>query len=369
MEEVVFATVLLARLVVPLAIPRFPLPSILAALVLDAVDQTLFQAVGANGILDEYQSYDKALDVYYLTVAYTATLRNWRNPTALGVSRFLFYWRLVGVLAFELTGARPLLVIFANVFEYFFIAYEAVRLLWDPARMPRRLVVGIAVTIWMFVKLPQEIWLHVLELDVTDEIAAHDWLLPLVVALAIPLVLLALRQTWRLPPPDREVRFAVDAYLHRPAGASVRPRTDARAVLSVATFEKVALVSLVVVIFSQILPGIEVGDLQLALGVAVVVVANAAVSLWRVGRGARYASTIAQFGAMAAVNVAIVIVLGALPGSERARIPAQDSLYVLFLITLIVTLYDRYRVIGNRTRAESPTDRRGDARPAQASSA
>ena len=86
------------RLVVPLFIPRFPLPAILAALVIDGVDKSIFAAF--TGLpLDNYQSYDKALDIYYLTIAYLSVLRNWRNPFAVGVAAFLWYYRLVGVLA------------------------------------------------------------------------------------------------------------------------------------------------------------------------------------------------------------------------------------------------------------------------------
>jgi hypothetical protein len=59
-----------ARLLVPLFIPRFPL-IIIIALVLDAADQTIFQEftevnTGEDG---PYQGYDKALDIYYLTIA------------------------------------------------------------------------------------------------------------------------------------------------------------------------------------------------------------------------------------------------------------------------------------------------------------
>ncbi len=35
--------VVLGRLLVPLAIPRYPLPAIIATLILDGVDQTIFQ--------------------------------------------------------------------------------------------------------------------------------------------------------------------------------------------------------------------------------------------------------------------------------------------------------------------------------------
>ena len=109
---------------------------ILAALVLDAVDGSLLEQftdvdTGPDG---PYQSFDKALDIYYLAIAYLSTMRNWTSDAAFRVAQFLFYYRLVGVLAFELTDARAMLLIFPNTFEYFFIAYEVLRLRFDPAR-------------------------------------------------------------------------------------------------------------------------------------------------------------------------------------------------------------------------------------------
>src|SRR5262245_56080797 len=115
--EVVFWSVVIARFVLPLFIPKFPLPAIVACLVLDAADQSIFQAFGYNPPF--YQSYDKAMDLFYLSVAYTAGLRNWVNLSAVNVNRFLFFYRQVGVLLFELTGLRWLLLVFPNTFEYF----------------------------------------------------------------------------------------------------------------------------------------------------------------------------------------------------------------------------------------------------------
>ena len=45
MDEVILAAVITARVAVPLAIPRFPLPAMLAALVIDGIDQTIFQTL------------------------------------------------------------------------------------------------------------------------------------------------------------------------------------------------------------------------------------------------------------------------------------------------------------------------------------
>ena len=92
--------------------------------------------------LDWYQGYDKALDIYYLAIAYLSTMQNWTNLYAFGMSRFLWYYRLVGVLLFEFTQIRAMLLLFPNTFEYFFIAYEAVRTRWtspfekDPFTVP-----------------------------------------------------------------------------------------------------------------------------------------------------------------------------------------------------------------------------------------
>ncbi len=135
-DQLVFLAVVLARFLIPLTIPRYPLPGVIASLVLDAIDQTIFQTF-TNLNLDGYQGYDKALDIYYLTITYIATLRNWSNLFAFKVSRFLWYYRLIGITLFELTGARWLLIVFPNTFEYFFIFYEIVRLRWDPRRLTK----------------------------------------------------------------------------------------------------------------------------------------------------------------------------------------------------------------------------------------
>ena len=141
--DIVVVVVVLLRFVVPLFIPKYPLPAILGALVLDAMDQTIFSWV-TDDPLPGYQSYDKALDIYYLGIAYLSTLRNWTNMAAFQVSRFLYYYRLVGATLFEATGLRWLLLVFPNTFEYFFDTIEAIRTRWDPRRVSAVLTIGIA---------------------------------------------------------------------------------------------------------------------------------------------------------------------------------------------------------------------------------
>ena len=44
----------------------------------------------------------------------------------------------------DLLGERGWLFVFPNMFEYFFIFYESVRLFWDPRRLSDRLLIGAA---------------------------------------------------------------------------------------------------------------------------------------------------------------------------------------------------------------------------------
>ncbi|HEY81169.1 MAG TPA: hypothetical protein EYP25_09615 [Anaerolineae bacterium] len=73
-DILIFWLVVAARFIIPLFISRYPLPAIVAALLIDAVDQTLFQQF-TRLPLAGYQGYDKALGIYYVVIAYISTLR------------------------------------------------------------------------------------------------------------------------------------------------------------------------------------------------------------------------------------------------------------------------------------------------------
>jgi len=57
MGDLVFALIVLVRVGVPLGIPRVPLPAIIAALVVDAADQTVLAAFDAEPVWREYWSF------------------------------------------------------------------------------------------------------------------------------------------------------------------------------------------------------------------------------------------------------------------------------------------------------------------------
>lgn len=361
MDTLVFLIVVGARLLVPLLIPRFPLPGVVLALLIDGVDQTIFQ-VFTNLDLAGYQGYDKALDIYYLTIAYISTLRNWANLFAFRVSRFLFYYRLFGVTLFELTysgtGTRWLLLVFPNTFEYFFIFYEAVRSLWDPLRLTKKRVLTAAAAIWIFIKLPQETWIHILQLDTTDFIKENIfgmptdtswsvilqenlWVIPVLIAVAVLLYVLLRWVYRRLPAADWP--FKVEADPLPVTVPKVSPESGLMYRLTHSgLLEKIAMVSLVGIIFAQILPDVRSTTLQLAIGTAIVIVLNTVVSHWFALRRRTWKTLFSEFGTMAFVNFGLILLVNLiLPGLEGS-INLGTTLFFVFLLTLLVTLFDHY---------------------------
>ena len=357
-DFLVFVLVVGARFLLPLLIPFYPLPAIILCLLLDGVDQTIFQ-VFTTLPLDNYQSYDKALDIYYLIVAYLSTFRNWSHLFAFRVSRFLLYYRLVGVVLFELTGLRALLLLFPNTFEYFFIWYEAVRLWWNPRRLSRVAVVTAAAAIWIIIKLPQEYWIHIAQRDVTDTIKAllgggpdTPWG-PLLAsnALLIGVVLVVIgAAAWllyrlvraNLPRADHALRLRADDHPDQPAAADLergRALRDAR-IFDRDLFEKVALISLLVIIFSEMLPTSNATLGQIVFNVTLFVSVITAISHVLARRATRVVSGVVHFAIMAVVGFGLIALTGWL--FREATNWFNATIFVL-LISVIVTLFDRFQ--------------------------
>ncbi len=342
-DLVIFWAVVMARFLIPLSIPRYPLPGVLASLVLDMVDQTIFQLF-TDLPLEGYQSYDKALDIYYLTITYLSTLRNWSNLYAFKLDRFLFYYRLVGVAIFELVHLRYLLLIFPNTFEYFFIFYEAVRLKWDPKVLTKSKLIAAAALIWIFVKLPQEYWIHIAQMDTTDWIKANPANALVLVAWAAFLLGMAWWLLRDLPPARKGLEIAALPVAAAPVIAPLpdvvnkeRERLITRQVL-----EKIVLISLLTIIFAQILPDVRTNNIQLSIVVAIIIIINTALSHWLARRGKHWSSIVREFLVMSLVNTGIVLLLDFLSPRYEGSINLGTTLFFILLLTLIVTLYDRY---------------------------
>jgi hypothetical protein len=352
-DMAIFLLIVGARFLVPLLIPRFPLPAVVACLVIDAVDQTIF-AKYTDLDQTNYQSYDKALDIYYLTIAYLSVIRNWTNGFAVEVARVLWYYRLVGVVLFELLEVRALLFIFPNTFEYYFIAYEVIRTGWDPRRLARSTVLWLTAFIWVFIKLPQEWWIHIAQNDFTDfvqervfgvepgdpwgsTLTNRPWVLLALLAAAAGLWLAGARFARRLPARDWPTRFDADAplpHVDLPAADATIPR------LRWPIVEKVALITFVSVIFGQLLQ-LGASNLQVLAAVTLVVVVNAGLSIWLAKRGTEWRSIGVQFVVLTLVNTTLLSTYSVL--TSDGRMSRAGALFFGLLLTLIIVLYDRFR--------------------------
>jgi hypothetical protein len=351
------------RVFVPLVIPRFPLPAGIAAMIIDAVDQTIYQQFTSMN-LDFYQGYDKALDVYYLSIEYISTMLNWTNLFAYKTVRFLLFYRLLGTFLFELFDVRALLLIFTNAFEYVFLAIEGVRTRWNMRRMSKHLILGITAFIWIFIKLPQEWWIHIAKLDFTDAVKNHPTLAVVAFILLGIVLFVAYRViTPKLPPADWTWRL--DGRAHdlevTPAEVETARRQLAGKFFDEELLEKVVLIGLIAGIFGQILPDFDVGTASLIIAIAAVVLINTAISELLVRRGTRYSNAFIQFAAMLAINIVSVWIARLVLGADN--VDWQHTIFFLLLIALLVTLFDRYRPY-NAARFLPERDLRMEGQPA-----
>ena len=109
--------------------------------------------------------------------------------------------------------------------------------------------------------------------------------------------------------------------------------------------EKIVLISLVSIIFAQVLPGVQASLLEIAVGVAFVIVINTVLSHWLARRGTNWGSVLREFIVMAVVNFGLVLVYAFLLPNFDGSINLGNTLFFALLLTLIVTLFDRYRQV------------------------
>lgn len=110
------------RIAGSLPVLRWPLAGGILAVLVDLSDLLLRDVLDLGGVGD-YQSLDKWLDQVYLATFLIVALRwpGWPCRIAIG----LYAFRLVGFVAFELTGERAVLLLFPNVFELWFLLVAA----------------------------------------------------------------------------------------------------------------------------------------------------------------------------------------------------------------------------------------------------
>jgi hypothetical protein len=158
------AIVIALRLVLPLSILRWPLAGGLLAMAIDAFDVVLVE--GLARVFGEspefgplYPQIDKWLDTYYLSLELVVT-RRWTDALLRRTALVLFAWRIAGVVLFELTSIRQVLVVFPNLFENFYL-YVLIMARVAPRLVPRTARQLVLVLVVLYIpKAIQEWVLH-----------------------------------------------------------------------------------------------------------------------------------------------------------------------------------------------------------------
>ena len=242
----------------------------------------------------------------------------------------------------------------------------------EPKAPERTAVVGAAFAIWVFIKVPQEYWIHIAQLDITDTIKQGlfgvptdtSWEeivrdnIPFFIGLIAVIALLIAGLYWFVTAGSRRLT-GVSRSMSMPTVRMSLPRrscgpASGRAGSGTPSSLKIVLVSLVTIIFSRILPNVQASVTTVAIGVAVVIVANTVISELLVRRGVRWGATALEFIVMAAVNALIVAAFFAVLPFTGGSIDTPATLFAVLLLTLLVTLYDRFRpyYVARRSGAE-----------------
>ena len=152
LEVIVIAAI---RIAGSLPVLRWALLGGLLAILVDLSDLLLIGVLDLGGVPD-YQNLDKWLDQVYLALFLVVALR-WTGP-ARTISIALYTYRLVGFVLYELTGERALLLVFPNVFEFWFIFVAFA----GDARIARwsRAQIAISLVVLTLLKIVQEWALH-----------------------------------------------------------------------------------------------------------------------------------------------------------------------------------------------------------------
>ena len=144
------------RVLGSLPVLRWPLAGGLLAILVDLSDLLLRDALDLGGIPD-YQAFDKWADQVYLGLFLVVTLRWAGVERSIAVGLYLF--RLIGFVAFEISGERALLLVFPNVFEPWFLVVAAIHR-FRPGFAWRSATVAVVLVALTAIKEIQEWALH-----------------------------------------------------------------------------------------------------------------------------------------------------------------------------------------------------------------
>lgn len=167
-EEIIIAVY---RILGSLPVLFFPFPGAIFAMLIDNFDVLLKGTLDEGGVRD-YHSFDKWLDLVYMVTFLIVALR-WQGA-ARSIAVGLFVYRMIGVIAFEVTQNRDILIFFPNLFEFWFVFVAGIKFFrldeqWQgeprygglvPFRYEGAQLASVF-AVMLAIKLPQEYALHV----------------------------------------------------------------------------------------------------------------------------------------------------------------------------------------------------------------
>ena len=292
-----------------------------------ASTRSIFQAFGFDP--PGYQNYDKAMDLFYLSIAYLATLRNWTRSVGrrhLAVPVLLPDGRGDGVRDHRRAHAA------AGLPEHLRVLLHRLR--------------GRAAALGPAAVQPAVLGRHRGAASGSSSSCRRSTgstspsstsptpgrtcrgSPPLIVgAVLVGLAILWFVVRPRLLPADWSWRVAADPLPEEMDTAAERDAWTAAnvRVWSWSTLEKVVLIGLLSTIYARILPGLEVSDLRMFVGIAAYVVVNAAISIAFAKRAGTREGLAGDFGVRVVVNLGLVLLARLVLGAGRAR-PVGDAL-------------------------------------------
>ena len=121
-EEIIVSIV---RVLGALPVLKYALFGSIFAVLVDLSDLFIIGNLKLGGVRN-YQDLDKILDLAYMATFLLVSLR-WTGLEK-RVSIFLFSFRIIGMVLFEITGSRIILFSFPNIFEFWIIGISYLKL-------------------------------------------------------------------------------------------------------------------------------------------------------------------------------------------------------------------------------------------------
>jgi hypothetical protein len=171
----------------------------------------------------------------------------------------------------------------------------------------------------------------------------------LFIALAAVVVAIIIAVRWfiehRLPPVDWRLAFNADAHGRDVDDEDVRAeqKVSARRLVDAELVEKTVLMSVVTISSWLILPSVRAEALPTAAFVTIVIVTNTVISEWLVRQGMRWRSVVIHFSIVAVVNLVIAAAFLVILPARAGQLYVAVGLLSLLPLTVLITLYDRYR--------------------------